>query len=542
MTTIDTTASAPSGTGLAAVAEWVTTTDHKRVGRLYLGAGALGVLGSIVVAALLGLERVSTDSELVDVNSLTQLFAAERFGLTYLGLAPLIVGLALAVVPLQLGARSLAFPRVAAAGFWLWFVGAVLALYSLLNNGGPNGGNTRFVELFQLSVLLVVAGLGAGVISLATSILTTRAPGMNLRRVPLFSWSVLIASLGLLIALPVVAGDVLFTWVAYRFPSVDNALSLSTAFSERVGFGFSQPTTLLFLVPALGFFADTVATASGQRLRPRGVLLALIGLTGVVSFATAIQAPVAIRPAFFDLDLGDKLSDFAPFALVHGLPLLGALGTIALVGKALATRPKIQAPLVFGLFAALLALSAFAASALLHIGDAGLAGTTFEEGNWLMVVFAGVLASMGAVVYWGPKWWGRSIPNKAALPLALLAFGGAELAGLPLLVAGFADQPSAVFPAVREGAHAVVNFEYGGNPELWNAVSTAGLGLMALTVLAFIGLALRSFRSGAAASHDPWGGQTLEWTATSPAPADNFAAAPIISSPEPALDLQVGAR
>lgn len=539
MTTIDTTASAPAGTGIEAVAEWLTTTDHKRIGRLYLGAGCVGLLGSIIVAALVGLERVSTDSELLDINSLTQLFALERFGLTYLGLAPLVVGMALAVIPLQLGARSLAFPRVAAAGFWLWLVGAVLALFSLANNGGPNGGNTRFVELFQLSALLVLAGIVAGVVSLATTILTTRAPGMNLRRVPLFSWSVLIASLGLLIALPVVAGDLLFTWVAYRFPSVDNALSLSTTFSERVAFGFSQPTTLLFVVPVLGLFADTVATASGQRLRPRGVLLTVIGLTGVTTLATVIQVPVATRAAFFDLDLGDKLSDFAPFALVHGLPLLGALGTVALVGRALARRPKIHAPLVFGLFAALLALSAFAASALFHVGDAELAGTTFEEGNWLMIVFAGVLAAMGAVVYWGPKWWGRSIPNKAALPLALLGFAAAGLAGLPLVVAGFADQPGAVFPAVHAADVAVVDFQYGGNPELWNLISIVGLVLMALTVLAFIGLALRSFRSGAAASHDPWGGQTLEWTATSPAPADNFPAAPIVASPEPLLDLQV---
>ena len=118
MTTIDTTASsAPSvGTGLACVGEWLTTTDHKRIGRLYLGAGGLGLLGAMVVAVLLGAERISTTSALLDEGSLTQLFALERFGLTYLALAPLIVGLALAVVPLQLGARSLAFPRVAAAG------------------------------------------------------------------------------------------------------------------------------------------------------------------------------------------------------------------------------------------------------------------------------------------------------------------------------------------------------------------------------------------------------------------------------------------
>ena len=559
MTTIDTTASsAPStGAGFACVAEWLTTTDHKRIGRLYIGGGAVAFLGAAVIAVLLGAERISTTSELLDINALPQLFAFERFGLTYLALAPLMIGIALAVVPLQLGARSLAFPRVAAAGFWLWLVGAALSIYSIVNNGGPNGGNPRFVELFTLSALMVIAGLVAGVVSLATSVLTTRAPGMNMRRIPFFAWSVLIASLALLIALPVIAGDLLFAWFAYRYPSAENVLSSSRAINDWVGFGFSQPTTLLFLVPVLGFFAETVATFTGQRLRPRGVLFGAVGLAGLAVFATVVQAPVTLRPAFSALDLGDKLSDLAPFALVHGLPLLGALAAFALVAKNLASKPKIQAPLFFALFAMLLTLSAAAASALLHIGDAALAGTTFEEGNWLMVVFAGVIAAMGAVVYWGPKWWGRGMPNKAVLPLALLAFLGAELATLPLLVAGFADQPGAVFPAIGADSSAavtssavtnsavtnsIVSFEYSGSPSLWNTLSTVGIALVTLSVLAFVALALKSFRGAAGAANDPWDGHTLEWSAASPAPADNFPVAHIISSAEPLLDLRVADR
>ena len=234
-----------------------------------------------------------------------------------------------------------------------------------------------------------------------------------------------------------------------------------------------------------------------------------------------------------------------------------ALAAFALVAKNLASKPKIQAPLFFALFAMLLTLSAAAASALLHIGDAALAGTTFEEGNWLMVVFAGVIAAMGAVVYWGPKWWGRGMPNKAVLPLALLAFLGAELATLPLLVAGFADQPGAVFPAIGADSSAavtssavtnsamtnsIVSFEYSGSPSLWNTLSTVGIALVTLSVLAFVALALKSFRGAAAAANDPWDGHTLEWSAASPAPADNFPVAHIISSAEPLLDLRVADR
>ena len=144
MTTIDThvtSAPASAGSGLACVAEWVTTTDHKRIGRLYLGSAAVGFVGSAVVALLLGIERISPSREWLDIGSLTQLFALQRFGLTFMVMLPLVVGLATAIVPLQVGARSLAFPRLAAAGFWAWLIGAVLAVVSVLNNGGPNGGN-----------------------------------------------------------------------------------------------------------------------------------------------------------------------------------------------------------------------------------------------------------------------------------------------------------------------------------------------------------------------------------------------------------------
>ncbi len=547
MTTIDTSASsAPSaGTAFACVGEWLTTTDHKRIGRLYLAGGALGFLGSLVAAVLLGADRIATSTRLLDGESVPQLFGIERFGLTYLALAPMIIGVALAIVPLQLGARSLALPRVAAAGFWMWLVGAALAMYSIFFNGGPSGANARFVELFNLSALLVIGGLVAGVVCLATSILTTRAPGMNMRRVPYFSWSVLIASLALLIAMPIVAGDLLFTWMAYRFPSTGNVLSASHAITDWVGFGFSQPTTLLFVIPVFGFFAETAATATGRRLAPRGVLYTAVGLVGIAAFAAAVQAPVTLRSGFSALKLGDKLADLLPFALVHGLPLLGAFVAFALTAKSLATRPALQAPLFFGVFAALLALSAAAASALLHVGDAALAGTTFEEGNWLMVVFAGALATMGAVAYWGPKWWGRAMPNKAVLPLALVAFLGAELATLPLLIAGFADQPSAIFPSLSDVSTAVVNFDYSGNPDLWNILSTVGLAIVALSVLMFVALAVRSFRGAVvndALLNDPWNGQTLEWGTTSPAPADNFAEVHIISSAEPLLDLRVAEK
>ncbi len=545
MTTIEThatSAPATSGSGLAGIAEWVTTTDHKRIGRLYLVTSALAFIAAGVVGVLLGIERISPTRDWLPVGSLTQLFSLERFGLTYLALAPLMVGLAIAIVPLQVGARSLAFPRLAAAGFWAWLIGAGLAVYSIVLDGGP-GGEKRMYELFVLSTVLVLAGLLAGVVSVATTILTARAPGMNLRRVPFFTWSVLVASVASVVALPVLIGDLLYLFTANHYIS-DSALQGNSAFADWVGFGFSQPTTLLFAIPVLGLLAETVATGTGRRLRPRGVVFMGIGLAGVAVLATVLQHPATLRPAFLDLGLGDALSDLAPYALVHLLPLLGAFIALALAAKGLASKPKVSAQLVFALFAALVLVGAFAVNALVHVGDAGLIGTVAEEGNWLAVVFAAVLATMGAVAYWAPKWWGRSLPLKATLPLALLAFAGAELASLSLVVAGFADQPGSAFPLIEEAArNSQVGFDYSGPMGLWNTLNAVGIGLVVVAVLAFVLLALKSFTgSGDAVGDDPWDGHTLEWATTSPAPFANFADVHIVQSAEPLLDLKPSNR
>jgi cytochrome o ubiquinol oxidase subunit 1 len=543
MTTIDThaTSAAPASAGLACVADWVTTTDHKKIGRLYLGTAAVALIGSAVVAALLAFERVDTAGTVLPIESLTQLFSIYRFGFTYVVMLPLMIGAAAAVVPLQVGARSLAFPRLAAAGFWSWLIGSVVSIVAITSNGGPNGGNARFVDLFYLSCSMAVIGLLATTVAVLTTILTTRAPGMNMRRVPWFTWSVLVMSLALVAALPVLVGNLLYLFVGHRNPSLSD-LSGNRAINDWAAFGFTLPTIAIFAIPAFGLLADTVATGIKARLTPRGSIFAAIGLAGTAMFASAVQQPVVIRAGFRDLSANDKISDLFPYALVHVLPFIGAFLAVALTATALRKKPTVGAPLVFGLFAALLALLGLAASAVGHIGDAGLVGTVFEEGAWLAVVYAAVLAAMGAVAHWGPKWWGRAMPLKATLPLALLGFAGAILASVPLLIAGFADQPGGVFPAVEPGVDGVVKFDYSGPQELWNLLSAVGHGIMVLTVLAFVALALRAFSKGDHVGDDPWDGQTLEWATTSPAPQYNFTDVHIVQSAEPLLDLKPSNR
>ena len=144
-----------------------------------------------------------------------------------------------------------------------------------------------------------------------------------------------------------------------------------------------------------------------------------------------------------------------------------------------------------------------------------------------------------SVAYWGPKWWGRLMPRTVSTLLVLLAGLGGILASLPMLVAGFLDQPGAVFPTVEVGADAVVYFPDASGPlSLLNGVSLLGHLAVLVAAVVFVVVALQAFRGGAAAGDDPWDGQTLEWTTPSPAPADNFADVHVVHSAEPLLDLK----
>ena len=544
MTTIETTQIAPgnasatsaqparSTNALSAVGAWITTSDHKRLGRMMFGIGLLALIGISVVAGLVSLERIDVDSTTLGSGSIEQLWSMSRVGLAFFAVLPIVLGLAVAVVPLQLGARALAFPRLAAAGFWAWLFGMAMVIVSISANGGPGGGASKYVALYIASFAVMLGGLTVVAISLATTVLTTRAPGMNMRRVPLFSWSVLVTALGLIVMLPVVIGATIYVYVSYRYNRSSTTFNGNVGIFEWTGFSLTQPQTYLYALPALGFFAEMVPTAARNRMPKRQIVLAGLGLVGVAAIAGVSQLPHVLPWRGSKLYLGDffwtKLGDLLDYGLFNVLPVLGAVIVLLLAPMAfIKSKPKITAPFVFGLFGLLMILAGMVGGILYGILDLGLQGTVFEEGSYTYVGYGAVLGSLGAIAYWGPKLWGRKIDDKKAIPLALLGFLGAVLASLPYYIAGFADQPAKD-----------VSFDYSGPHELWNTLATIGHGLMALTVLAFAGLALTSFRKGETVGDDPWNAQTLEWATSSPAPDNNFAEIHTVMSPEPLLDLK----
>ena len=375
----------------------------------------------------------------------------------------------------------------------------------------------------------MLIGLTVIAISLATTVLTTRAPGMNMRRVPLFAWSVLIASLGLILVLPVTLGAVIYTYVSYRYNRAP--FGGNYGILNWLGLSLTQPQTYIYALPAIGLTAELIPVTARRRLPMRGVFLIGLGLVGVAALAgvTQTQQVLAWSGSNANLDnFGEKLGDLINYGFFAVLPVLGVVIVLLLGPLAFKDgRPKFNAPFVFGFFGLGMILVGMIGSILYGVVDLGLQNTVFEEGCTTYVVYGAILAALGGIAYWGPKLWGPRMSDRKVLPLALLGVTGTILASLPYLVAGFADQPAGT-----------VTFDYSGPQDLWNVLAMIGSGLVLLTVLAFIGLMVQSFRSGESAGDDPWDAQTLEWATSSPAPDDNFAEMHTVASAEPLLDLK----
>lgn len=543
MTTIETHAEAAEGSAVesfvGAVAAWSVTTDHKRIGRIYLGFGLVGLLAVSVLGVLLGIERAS-DSEVFDSGSLLQIFQAQRVGLAFAGVIPLTLGLSLAVVPLQLGARQIAYPRLALTGCYMWLGGLALTFAALGRNGGVGGGDPTAVDLFLAAHGLMVVGLAASALSVAASVLTTRAPGMTMRRVPLFAWSALIGALGMLIALPVLLGAVIFAFVDHRIGIQANFGT--DGIGAWIAWAYSVPAVIVYAIPAVGVAAELMPVTFKHRQPLRGPIFGGVALVGVAAFAVVSMQRVHEVSLDSDQKFGDFVDDLLPFLIFAGLPVLGLLMVMALGGltakSGLANgRPRITAAFLFADLGVAMILLGAVANAAQAITDFELLGTTFEEGATLLVVYGAAMAVFGGVLFWAPKLWGYVVPELHSLPLVLLALGGTVLAAGPLLVAGFLDQLGGL-PSNDADVAAMLSLDYDSSGELWNWLSLIGHGLMALATLAFVGLMLKVFAGGGeTAEPNPYDGHTIEWTTTSPAPPDNYEFVPTVASPSPVFDM-----
>lgn len=504
------------------IADWLTSSDHKKIGRLFTGSALLVAVGVGVVGLIVGLERMSPGSwDMIDGDAAIQLLAAYRYDLVMGVLAPLFVGLAIAVVPIQVGSRSLAFPRLAQLGYWTWLLGSVLVGVSLVANGGPGGGRSDMVDLYLMALPLAVVGLLAAALSVVTTVLTSRAPGMSIDRVPAFSWSALVGASAMLLSMPVMVGTAIYLYVDHTHAK--QAFGGNKGVLDHIGFGLTQPQTFVLVVMALGVFAEVAPVASRVRQPMRPVVLAGLGLVSSGALGAVTQSS---HHLVWKGSAADKLQSAVPWLVFNGLPLLGVLVVIGSVALAFKERaPRITAPFVMSLAGALMILVGVAGNFLATIESVDLVGTVFEEGVVVYLVAGGLLAGLAGLVHWSPKLSGRFVEGGRVAGLGALGLLATVAAAFPLYILGFLGQPGGT----------VADFSIDGPVGLLNVLAALGMGLLAVVVLGSVATMLGT---PVGASDDPWDAQTLEWSVPSPAPRDNFEVLASVGSPEPLLDVK----
>jgi cytochrome o ubiquinol oxidase subunit 1 len=526
-------------------AAYLGTGDHKKLGRLFIGVALLWLVASVIGGLVVGFEQV--DQGGFDVFESDTYFQASTLvaqGLVFLGLLPLLLGIAIYVVPLQVGSRSIAFPRAVAASFWGYVVGGGMVVGAYLGNGGPGGGEEQAVDLWILSFAILVTSLLVGAMAVATTVVTLRTPGMYLDRVPIFSWSMLVSSTLWIVTLPVLLAALFFGYLDHHYGRV--GLGGNYDLYPWYHWAIRQPQVFLYSIPALGIIAEVIAVMAGARQRLYKTTMALVAAAGVLAFGAytmGLWAGLVEAVPVLDISTSDwpAYSNwvFAGALLTLPLPILLLLGGCA--DTVIRGRDRqLGAPLVLALVSGLLLLTGASAAALAVFEPLDLLPTSWSAGVAAMAVGAGVLGGLAGLQYWSVKIWGKQIANGAGMLVALLGLGGVLLLGGGQMLAGVYDQPDLITVAANGASGAFTGeLDVRDAVDTGNLISVLGWAALAAALLVFglalVGAAVRPAGDDGAPD-DPWNGHTLEWATASPPPAGNFDAIALVTSEAPLLD------
>ena len=488
----------------------IGSADHKAIGLVWIVASLVFAVATLVVQVLWTTHTVS--ESFLSEGAAQTLEGATWVGFVLLAVVPLLLGIATYVVPLQVGANTVAFPRAAAAALWAWLLSGGVFIVSQCIGGGGGGDKEKALALAMLSVI----GLAVSIIVATTCVLTTavalRTTGMTLDRVPATTWSFVVGGSIWLLTLPVIVVQSLLAWVDLRWGP---GTTFGTAETWYLGLRWiiAQPQDFALLIPALGIAIDVLVSSVGVRLAKRHVVNTLIGVLGVLSIGAYTV------PTFFP-DASDNWF-WQIESVVVLLVILALVGGVAQPLRA-GGKPALRSHVALAGLALLFTVLAGVSSALLAITPLELRlDGSFQMGQFAFAATAALTGALAGVLWWSPKITGRigsEGPGKLAV-LLLLVGGG--VTGLALCIDGFSTK----FTAIGDADTALIT------------IAIIGTGLAALGVLlGLVGLAA-SLRSGDDAADDAWGvGQTLEWACPSPPPPGNFGTlAPVVSA-EPLLD------
>ena len=511
---------------------FLSSVDHKEIGLRYIVTAFILLACGGIEALIMRLQLAGPERRLLSPEQYNQLFSTHGMTMIFLYAAPVLSGFSNYLWPLLLGARDMAFPRLNALSYWLYLASALFLYGGFLAGAGPNDGWFNYVpyaltdynpgynqDVYALGMILLGASTSVGAANFIVTAMKMRAPGMSVNRIPIMVWGTLTASAANLLVVPSVSLAFFLLWLDRRF---------GTHFFGGMGDGqpllwqhlfwlFGHPWVYAVVLPAMGMVSDGLPVFCrrplvGYTLVALGTVATMILGFGVWvhhMFATGLPA---LSLAFFS---------GASFAITF--PSMIAL--VAWVATIWLGRPVITTAFLF--FASTILLFVIGGvSGIMTASvpvDLQLTDTYFIVAHLhYTLIGINLFPVVGATFFWFPKMTGRLMDERLGRWTFWIMFAGFNIAFLPMHLTGLLGMPRRIY---TYPAHM--------GWDTLNLVTTLGSFILASGVLLFFINVARSWRGGAEAGPDPWGGPTLEWAVPSPPPPYNFAVIPTIASRHP---------
>src|SRR5215203_2114726 len=510
-------------------ASWITTTDHKKIGILYLWTVAVFFILGGVEALLIRLQLGSPENTLLSPQTYNQLFTMHGTTMVFLFVVPIMAGFGNYFIPLMIGARDMAFPKLNALSFWLLLAGGIVFYGSIFFNPPecgwtcypplssrsylPNGGVDAWIFLIHLTGISSLLGA----VNFYATIANMRAPGMGWGRLPLFVWTILTYSILLILALPVIAAAVTMLLTDRHFGTHFYDTQGDPLLWQHLFWFFGHPEVYIMILPGFGVISEVLPVFARKpifgykAIAAATVVIAFLGLLVWAHHMFATPSPTVVLIFFM-------ISSFL-IAIPTGVKIFNWLATL--------WRGTIEfrTPLLFGVsFISLFVVGGISGVILAVFSvDWQLTDTYFVVAHFHYVLVGGsVLTIFAAVYYWFPKITGRLLGEGLGKISCALMWIGFTVTFLIQHSIGMDGMPRRVY-------------EYPdiGHLELYNLISTIGSFILALGIGVSLVNVYISLRNGAKAGPDPWKGNTLEWFTESPPPVNNFDVVPRVRSVEP---------
>jgi cytochrome c oxidase subunit 1/cytochrome c oxidase subunit I+III len=518
---------------------WVTTVDHKDIGVLYLltslGFFVLGGLEALLIRIQLAVPR----NTFLDPAAYDAVFTVHGTTMIFLVVMPLLLGFSNYIVPLQLGARDMAFPRLNAFSYWLFLFGGLVLYWGFLNGSPPDTGWFSYaplsekpfslengVDYWALGLLVTSAGTIATGVNLLVTVVSLRTRGMGWFQMPVFSWMSLITAWLILAAVPALTAAqamlLLDRYLGAHFFDVSHGGD--PILWQHLFWYFGHPEVYIMALPAFGIISEVVPVFARKPIFGYGVIVA----SGI---AIAFLSVTVWAHHMFTVGLGDAADAFfglssMTIAVPTGIKVFSWLATLW------GGRIRLTVPMLYAL--AFIVQFTLGGLSGVHFAtvpvDWQVHDTYYVVAHFHYVLGGGSLfAILAGTYYWFPKITGRLLDERLGKWNFWLMVVGFNLTFFPMHITGLMGQPRRTYTYPDLPGWGALNF-----------VETIGAFVMGMGVLVLLWSGVRALRHGRQAGDNPWNAWTLEWATTSPPPAHNFDALPAIASARPLYDLQHG--